>query len=134
MARYHFVINFKKYVAPRYKASLFSSNTYHSPIEMIPYSITMKMTVDSSIKNDENNLFDMTLGVTGTTSMCTYYFAMQYLPLSEAVTIAFLNPLIIVPWAYFLFHDKVGLRSVVGICIAIVGVTVIERPAFIFGK
>ncbi len=69
-------------------------------------------------------------GFVGTVSMGLGFFALTRLPLPEAVTIAYMMPLVIVILSAIFFHEQVRLYRWAAVIIGLAGVVVIAWPTF----
>ena len=58
------------------------------------------------------------------------FFALTRLPLPEAVTIAYMMPLVIVILSAIFFHEQVRLYRWAAVIIGLAGVVVIAWPTF----
>ena len=60
----------------------------------------------------------------------TFFFisGLRYLPLTEAITIAFAGPLFVTALAQPLLNERVGWRRWIAVLIGFVGITVVMRP------
>ncbi|KAF8308541.1 hypothetical protein DL93DRAFT_2086716 [Clavulina sp. PMI_390] len=73
-------------------------------------------------------------GVTGFFGLFGMYYSLQYLSLSDATAITFLQPSTISVAGFLLLHEPLKLRELTaGLC-ALFGVLLIARPAAIFGS
>ncbi|MCB1107114.1 MAG: DMT family transporter [Chlamydiia bacterium] len=61
-------------------------------------------------------------------SMFCLYFALRYLPLTDAVLLAYTRPLFIPIVVYFWFRKKWTWRTVIGLVVGFIGVSLILRP------
>lgn len=65
----------------------------------------------------------------GFTAMCFYFYAISAIPLANAVTIQFTNPLLVALFGVLLLGERVRLRVVVLSLVAFFGVVLIVSPS-----
>jgi drug/metabolite transporter (DMT)-like permease len=73
-------------------------------------------------------------GVLGFFGLTCFYWSVTHLPLSEATVIQHLSPLLTTLLAGLFLRERVGPRELLALCVSLVGVALIARPAFIFGQ
>lgn len=69
----------------------------------------------------------------GTTSFTVNYFAVSLISLHENATLYFTGPVFTAIAAYLILGESIGWLAVLGMCISLVGVPLVTRPAFLFG-
>ena len=69
-------------------------------------------------------------GINGLISMMVWFHVITVLPLSEAVSISFIIPIITIIVAVIFLKEKVKTHSLIGSFIGFVGVLIILRPGF----
>jgi drug/metabolite transporter (DMT)-like permease len=74
--------------------------------------------------------FHILRNVNGLISMLLWFHAVSILPLSEAVSISFIVPILTTVAAVFFLKEKVEARGWIGIFIGFVGILIILRPGF----
>ena len=64
--------------------------------------------------------------------LSTYFFvgAIRFMPLADALAIAFVEPFIILLWAKWLFGDEVGPRRLAAAAVGFLGVLLVIQPSF----
>ncbi|EIE20443.1 hypothetical protein COCSUDRAFT_6072, partial [Coccomyxa subellipsoidea C-169] len=72
-------------------------------------------------------------GFVGATSMTLYYEAIQRMPLADAITIMYSNPVLVALLAWALRGEVLSARGCVGIAVTLMGVIVVAQPPFLFG-
>jgi drug/metabolite transporter (DMT)-like permease len=72
-------------------------------------------------------------GVLGAAALTCFYFSLVHLPLAEATVFQYMNPLLVSAFAATFLGERSGKREWTAICISLVGVLLIARPAFLFG-
>mmetsp|Transcript_69471 Transcript_69471/g.151202 ORF Transcript_69471/g.151202 Transcript_69471/m.151202 type:complete len:343 (+) Transcript_69471:113-1141(+) len=70
-------------------------------------------------------------GVAGFLFMASYYAALQILPLSDAVVIAYTSPVITAIAAVILLGEKMSPLDVIGSLLCMVGVVLVAKPSFV---
>lgn len=61
---------------------------------------------------------------------CTFFYAIKYIPLADAIAIGFASPLLATALAIPMLGEKVGLRRWSAILIGFAGVLIVLRPGF----
>jgi drug/metabolite transporter (DMT)-like permease len=69
-------------------------------------------------------------GVNGLVSMLIWFYVITVLPLSEAVSISFIGPILITLVAIFFLKEKVKTHSWIASFVGFVGILIILRPGF----
>ncbi len=72
-------------------------------------------------------------GFIGFTGLAAFYYALVHIPLAEATVLQYSNPIFVAILATWLLGERMRGREIALVCVAIVGVLLIARPAFIFG-
>lgn len=72
-------------------------------------------------------------GFVGAASMTLYYEAIDRMPLADAITIMYSNPVLVALLAWALRREVLSLRGCVGIAVTLLGVVVVAQPPFLFG-
>ena len=72
-------------------------------------------------------------GLIGALAMDCYYSTIQRLPLGDAVSLLFINPVLTAILAWVLLHESLTWRGVVGSLVSVIGMTLVVRPPFLFG-
>ncbi|KIL58810.1 hypothetical protein M378DRAFT_15276 [Amanita muscaria Koide BX008] len=72
-------------------------------------------------------------GLVGYIGIFGPYYALQYLPLTDAVALTFLTPLFTAILGALLLKEKFGIKEASGAMISLIGAILIARPPFIFG-
>ncbi|EAL66249.1 hypothetical protein DDB_G0282779 [Dictyostelium discoideum AX4] len=80
----------------------------------------------------EKRLFLSLRGLSGTIGLCTYFYTITVLPLSEAVIISFTNPVMTAALAAVLLKEKWGPVQAICAFLSLCGITVISKPSFLF--
>lgn len=76
----------------------------------------------------------VTRAVTDFLSICSFYFAISFIPVGDAASVFFLYNMIVFLGAYFLFGDPLGFIGVFNCIISVIGVFLTTQPNFIFGS
>ncbi len=69
-------------------------------------------------------------GLNGVLSMFIWFYVVKTLPLSEAVSISFIMPILTTIGAVFILKEKAKIHSWIGIFFGFIGVFIILRPGF----
>ncbi len=72
-------------------------------------------------------------GVLGTVGLFAYFYSVTRLPLAEATTIHFLNPMFTAVFAAATIRERIDARLGVGLVVALAGVVCVARPPVLFG-
>ncbi|KAM6496514.1 integral membrane protein DUF6 [Amanita muscaria] len=72
-------------------------------------------------------------GLVGYIGIFGPYYALQYLPLADAVALVFFTPLFAAVFGALILKEKFGIKEASGTMISLIGATLIARPPFIFG-
>lgn len=67
-------------------------------------------------------------GALHTAAVILWFFAMARLPIAEVTAIGYLNPICVTIGAALVFGERLALRRILAICVAILGALVILRP------
>lgn len=67
------------------------------------------------------------LHITGIGAM---FSALQYLPLADAVAIAFVMPFIMLILGHYVLGEDIGLRRILACCVGFIGTLLVIQPAF----
>lgn len=73
-------------------------------------------------------------GVTGFAALSCFFFSIVHLPLAEATVIQFTYPVFTALLASLFLREALNRRVMIGIGASLVGVSLIARPAFLFGE
>ena len=60
----------------------------------------------------------------------TMFLALQYLPLAEAIAIAFVMPFIMLVLGHFVLGEEVGHRRIIACCVGFAGTLMVMQPSF----
>jgi drug/metabolite transporter (DMT)-like permease len=60
----------------------------------------------------------------------TMFTALQYLPLADAVAIAFVMPFIMLILGHYVLGEEIGMRRVLACCVGFIGTLLVIQPAF----
>lgn len=69
-------------------------------------------------------------GIAHALGVILWFYAMTRITMAEVTSLAYLNPIYVTIGAIFLLGEKVALRRILAICVALVGALVILRPGF----
>lgn len=69
-------------------------------------------------------------GLNGVTSMFLWFYVVKVLPLSEAVSISFIMPILTTVAAVYILKEKIRTHTWIGTFIGFVGILIILRPGF----
>lgn len=58
------------------------------------------------------------------------FLSLRYLPLADAVAIAFVMPFIMLMLGYFVLGEEVGIRRVIACCVGFAGTLMVVQPSF----
>lgn len=64
-------------------------------------------------------------------STFTFFWSLKYLPLADALSIFFVQPLVLTALSGWFFGEKVGLRRWAAVMVGFVGVLIIVRPGLV---
>ncbi|WP_415184199.1 DMT family transporter [Phaeovulum sp.] len=67
-------------------------------------------------------------GMFHTLGVVLWFFAMARIPVAEVTAIGYLNPIVVTIGAAFVFGEKLALRRILAICLAIIGALIVLRP------
>lgn len=70
----------------------------------------------------------------GATGLMLSFYAFRHMPLADASVIVFSVPVFVSVFAYIFLKEPCGLFNVITIILTLIGVVLIRRPTFIFGK
>lgn len=70
----------------------------------------------------------------GATGLMLSFYAFRHMPLADASVIVFSVPVFVSVFAYIFLKEPCGLFNVVTIILTLIGVILIRKPTFIFGK
>ncbi len=62
--------------------------------------------------------------------LAAMFTALRFLPLADAVAIAFVMPFLSLLLGKFVLHEEVGLRRILACCVGFVGVLLVIQPSF----
>lgn len=69
----------------------------------------------------------------GTTGLMLSFYAFRHMPLADASVIVFSVPVFVAIFARIFLNEPCGPFNVLTVCLTLIGVTMITRPAFLFG-
>lgn len=72
-------------------------------------------------------------GLIGFVGLHCYFYAVTTLPLADATTLHFLNPLLVAALAPIALGEPLRRRDLVGVVLGLVGVVLVVRPSALFG-
>lgn len=72
-------------------------------------------------------------GALGFGALACFYYALVHLPLAEATTIQYMNPVFTALLAGWLLRERVGRWEMACVMASLAGVVLIARPGFLFG-
>lgn len=72
-------------------------------------------------------------GLIGASAMDCYYATIQRLPLGDAVSLLFCNPVLTALLAWLLLHEPMTWRGLLGCFVSLCGMVLVVRPPFLFG-
>lgn len=64
----------------------------------------------------------------GTLHISLFFYALMFIPLTDATAIGFTGPLFTVLVAVFFFHESIGMHRVLGLIIGFIGALIVLRP------
>lgn len=67
-------------------------------------------------------------GVAHTAAVIFWFYAMARLPVAEVTAIGYLNPILVTLGAALLFGERLGLRRMLAVAVAILGAVIVLRP------
>lgn len=67
-------------------------------------------------------------GVFHTAAVVFWFYAMARIPVAEVTAIGYLNPVLVTVGAALFFGEKLALRRVLAVCVALAGALVVLRP------
>lgn len=67
-------------------------------------------------------------GALHTLAVVLWFFAMARIPVAEVTAIGYLNPIVVTLGAALMFGEKLALRRIIAICVAVVGALIVLRP------
>ncbi len=70
----------------------------------------------------------ITRGALHTLAVVLWFFAMARIPVAEVTAIGYLNPIVVTLGAALMFGEKLALRRIIAICVAVVGALIVLRP------
>lgn len=100
----------------------------------LTYMVTTKSVEDAPFGPKSQRPFLLLRGIFGFFGVFGMYYSLQYLSLSDAVTISFITPMVTAFFAWIMLSEKYSLLE--GICavVSLVGVLLIAKPSFLFGS
>lgn len=69
-------------------------------------------------------------GVLHVAGIATMFLSLRYLPLADAVAIAFVMPFIMLILAHFVLGEEVGHRRIIACCVGFIGTLMVMQPSF----
>jgi drug/metabolite transporter (DMT)-like permease len=75
-----------------------------------------------------------TRSLAGTGAMVCTFFALEHIPLSDAVALLNTTPLWVAVLAWLTLGERVGRFVLVALCVAVIGIALIERPSVAVGN
>ncbi len=69
-------------------------------------------------------------GVFQTIAVAMWFFAMSRIPLAEVTAMNYLNPIFVTLLAVFVLGERLAVRRILAICVALLGAVIILRPGF----
>lgn len=72
-------------------------------------------------------------GVIGFCALCCFYYGVTHLPLADATVIQYMNPVFTAVLAAVFLGEAIRGLEITGILASLVGVVLIQQPAFLFG-
>jgi drug/metabolite transporter (DMT)-like permease len=82
-----------------------------------------------SLKSDQRGL-QIFRGLSATGSACLFVLGINFIPLADATSIAFIAPLVVTVLGFFILGEPVGLRRWTAVVIGFMGTLIIIRPGF----
>jgi drug/metabolite transporter (DMT)-like permease len=73
-------------------------------------------------------------GLLGLGGLACFFTAVTRLPLTEVTTIHYLNPVLTAVVAALFLRERIGIAVVVALVLALAGMTLVTRPALVFGS
>lgn len=70
----------------------------------------------------------------GATGLMLSFYAFRHMPLADASVIVFSVPVFVCIFAYIFLKEPCGVFNIITIVLSLIGVILIKRPTFIFGK
>ena len=78
--------------------------------------------------------YGITRAILGCSAMAAYYFSFGYIPLVDATTILFTNPVWTTILAYVILHEDWGRFDFAALVFTLAGTILITRPTFLFSR
>ena len=69
-------------------------------------------------------------GALHTVGVICWFYAMTRIPIAEVTAMNYLNPIFVSVLAVFLLKERIAMRRILAICVALIGAAVILRPGF----
>lgn len=82
-----------------------------------------------SLKSDQMGL-QIFRGLSATGSACLFVLGINFIPLADATSIAFIAPLVVTVLGFFILREPVGFRRWAAVVIGFMGTLIIIRPGF----
>ncbi|MBC2837141.1 DMT family transporter [Gemmobacter straminiformis] len=67
-------------------------------------------------------------GLFHTAAVVCWFYAMARIPVAEVTAIGYLNPVLLTVGAAMIFGEKLALRRVLAVCVALIGALIVLRP------
>jgi len=80
----------------------------------------------------QHRVFLTIRGLSGTLSLCAYFYTVSVLPLSLAVVVSFTSPVITAAMAAVILKEKWGKFEALCAFLSLAGVVIVSKPAFLF--
>lgn len=69
-------------------------------------------------------------GILHIAGIALMFLSLRYLPLADAVAIAFVMPFIMLLLGHYVLHEEVGTRRVIACCVGFIGTLLVMQPSF----
>lgn len=100
----------------------------------LTYMVTTKSVEDAPFGPKSQRPFLLLRGIFGFFGVFGMYYSLQYLSLSDAVSISFLTPMVTAFFAWIMLSEKYSLLEGVCAVVSLAGVLLIAKPSFLFGS
>lgn len=98
------------------------------------YMVVTRSVEDAPFGPKSQRPFLLLRGIFGFFGVFGMYYSLQYLSLSDAVSISFLTPMVTAFFAWVLLSEKYSVLEAICAVVSLAGVLLIAKPSFLFGS
>lgn len=98
------------------------------------YMVVTKSVDDAPFGPKSQRPFLVLRGIFGCIGVFSIYYSLQYLSLSDTVSISFLTPMVTAFFAWIILSEEFSMLEGVCAVVSLAGVLLIAKPSFLFGS